>query len=85
MDDDGQAILPSPRGHCRRFLIIFNIPAAKIGSSHHAEGLVNQKNWLKLAKIDQFSNFFGYFHIFQVVEHTRAETVLERVQSKNET
>jgi hypothetical protein len=27
--------------------------------------------WLKLAKIDRFSNFFGYFHIFQVVEHTR--------------
>jgi hypothetical protein len=26
--------------------------------------------WLKLAKIGRFSNFFGYFHVFQVVEHT---------------
>jgi hypothetical protein len=27
--------------------------------------------WLKLAKIDQFSNSFGYFHIYQVVDHIR--------------
>jgi hypothetical protein len=27
------------------------------------------KMWLNLAKIYRFSNFFGYFHIFQVVEH----------------
>jgi hypothetical protein len=29
------------------------------------------KMWLKLATIDRFSNFFGYFYVFQVVEHFR--------------
>jgi hypothetical protein len=35
------------------------------------------KNWLKLT---DFQTFFGYFHVFQVVEHIR--TVLERFHKK---
>jgi hypothetical protein len=35
------------------------------------------KNWQKLT---DFQTFFGYFHIFQVVEHIR--TVLERKKFK---
>jgi hypothetical protein len=34
-------------------------------------------NWLKLATINRFSNFFQLFHVFQVVEHIR--TLLERL------
>jgi hypothetical protein len=32
-----------------------------------------------MGKTDQFSNFFGYFRVFQVVEHT---AVLEGIQKK---
>jgi hypothetical protein len=43
--------------------------------------------WLKLATIDRFSNFFGYFHIFQVVEHIpdsfRTNTVKNRLFQKS--
>jgi hypothetical protein len=35
------------------------------------------KNWQKLT---DFQTFFGYFHVFQVVEHIR--TVLERLHLK---
>jgi hypothetical protein len=41
------------------------------------------KMWLKLAKIDRFSNFFGYFHVFQVVEHIPDS--FRMIKFKNET
>jgi hypothetical protein len=36
-----------------------------------------------LATINQFSNFFGYFHVFQVVEHTADR--FRMITFKNET
>jgi hypothetical protein len=39
--------------------------------------------WLKLAKIDQFSNFFGYFHHFQVVEYTGDSFKTNTFKNKN--
>jgi hypothetical protein len=49
--------------------------------------IVIHKMWLKLAKLDRFSNFLGFFHVFQVVKHTqnsfRTITLKNEILQKN--